>query len=127
MSLCDILEDVMQASLQNATKLPVEGVSVSDWGQGSDPPSILGIRWLDQGLAGEEKNGMEAEEGEFVNLELALSYKATKSGKGLKKKLKNIHVFVEFWWKGGFRLRKCSISFPVISRRVNIFGFSYLD
>ncbi|KAF8467687.1 hypothetical protein BDZ91DRAFT_762503 [Kalaharituber pfeilii] len=75
-SLSDTLEEVMQASLRGATILPIEGVSVSDWGQGSDPPRILGVRWLDPGLAGEERGGMEAEEGDFLNIEVALSYRA---------------------------------------------------
>ena len=102
----------MQASLKTATKLPIEGVSISDWGQGSEPLRIIGVRWLDQGRASEEMEGMEAEEGEFVNLELALSYKAQETGREFAKKIKNAHVFVEFWWKGGFKLRKKS--FPII-------------
>lgn len=52
--------------------------------------TILEVSWLHQGLVNREKGGMGAEEGGFVNLELALSYRVRKSGKGLKKRLKNI-------------------------------------
>ncbi|MCJ1395404.1 hypothetical protein MMC18_008289 [Xylographa bjoerkii] len=50
--------------------------------------------------------GMEAEEGDFVNMEVAFSYRATSSGKGLKKKVKNAHLFLEFYLPGG-------VKFPV--------------
>lgn len=48
---------------------------------------ILGIRWLDAGDAAKDKDGMKAEEGDFVNLEVAVSYRSVspKSGSnGLK-------------------------------------------
>ncbi|MCJ1287424.1 hypothetical protein MMC26_006774 [Xylographa opegraphella] len=50
--------------------------------------------------------GMEAEVGNSVNMEVAFSYRATSSGKGLKKKVKNAHLFLEFYLPGG-------IKFPV--------------
>ena len=53
--------------------------------------------------------GMEAEEGDFVNMEVAFSYRATSSGKGLKKKIKNAHLFLEFYLPGGVKFRECSV------------------
>ncbi|KJZ77486.1 hypothetical protein HIM_03210 [Hirsutella minnesotensis 3608] len=46
-SLCDTLEDVMQASLPRLVRM----VSVEDIGQGSEAIRILGIRWLPTGAA----------------------------------------------------------------------------
>ena len=50
--------------------------------------------------------GMEAEEGDFVNVELAFSYRAAASGRKLKDKTKNAHLFLGFYLPGG-------IKFPV--------------
>lgn len=55
---------------------------------------------------GEEQNiaeGMEAEEGDFVNVEVGFSYRASKSGKSLKTKAKNAHLFLAFYLPGGIR------------------------
>ena len=56
----------------------------------------------EQGIA----EGMEAEEGDFVNVEVAFSYRAS-SGKGLKKKAKNAHLYLAFYLPGALRFRKC--------------------
>ena len=53
--------------------------------------------------------GMEAEEGDFVNMEVAFSYRATSSGKGLKKKVKNAHLFLMFYLPGGVKFRKRNV------------------
>lgn len=50
--------------------------------------------------------GMEAEEGDFVNMELAFSYRASSRGKSLKVKSKNAHLYLAFYLPGGIRLRK---------------------
>ena len=55
---------------------------------------------------GEEQNiaeGMEAEEGDFVNVEVGFSYRASKSGKSLKTKAKIAHLFLAFYLPGGIR------------------------
>ena len=46
--------------------------------------------------------GMEAEEGEFVNMELAFSYRASEDGKkkSLSKKTKNAHLLIKFYLPG---------------------------
>ena len=48
--------------------------------------------------------GMEAEEGDFVNMEVAFSYRASSSGKSLKVKAKNAHLYLAFYLPGGIRL-----------------------
>ena len=58
----------------------------------------------DQNIA----EGMEAEEGDFVNVEIAFSYRASSSGKGIKKKVKNAHLFLAFYLPGGIRFRECT-------------------
>lgn len=55
---------------------------------------------------GEEDNvaeGMEAEEGDFVNVEVGFSYRASSSGKSIKDKSKNAHLFLAFYLPGGIR------------------------
>ncbi|KAK7751231.1 hypothetical protein SLS62_006776 [Diatrype stigma] len=47
------------------------------------------------------REGMEAEEGDFVNLELALAYRSRSSGKSLKAKAKNAHLYLKFYLPGG--------------------------
>ena len=63
----------------------------------------------EQKKEGDEENvaeGMEAEEGDFVNVELGFSYRASHSGKGIKEKSKNAHLFLAFYLPGGLRLRE---------------------
>ncbi|KAI1425255.1 hypothetical protein F5Y12DRAFT_385275 [Xylaria sp. FL1777] len=47
------------------------------------------------------REGMEAEEGDFVNLELALAYRSRTSSKSLKAKAKNAHLYLKFYLPGG--------------------------
>ncbi|KAI8624744.1 hypothetical protein F5Y19DRAFT_453090 [Xylariaceae sp. FL1651] len=47
------------------------------------------------------REGMEAEEGDFINLELALAYRSRSSGKSLKAKAKNAHLYLKFYLPGG--------------------------
>ncbi|KAK0736491.1 hypothetical protein B0T21DRAFT_393179 [Apiosordaria backusii] len=104
-SLVDTLEDVMQASLPKVIRM----VSVDDIGQGTESVRILGIKSLPTGKAGESVSHddgdgpeeMEAEEGDFVNLELAFAYRAQKSGKTIKSKAKNAHLYLKFYLPGG--------------------------
>ncbi|KAI9783326.1 MAG: hypothetical protein M1835_003821 [Candelina submexicana] len=50
--------------------------------------------------------GMEAEEGDFVNLEIAFAYRAKSSGQDLRTKAKNAHLYLAFYLPG-------SVRFPV--------------
>ena len=57
--------------------------------------------------------GMEAEEGDFVNVEVGFSYRASTIGKGIKEKSKNAHLFLAFYLPGGIRFRKMlSLCYP---------------
>lgn len=47
------------------------------------------------------REGLEAEEGDFVNLELAFAYRARSSGKSIKAKAKNAHLYLKFYLPGG--------------------------
>lgn len=63
----------------------------------------------EQKKEGDEENvaeGMEAEQGDFVNMEVGFSYRASSSGKGIKEKSKNAHLFLAFYLPGGIRFRK---------------------
>ncbi|KAI9818058.1 MAG: hypothetical protein M1827_000682 [Pycnora praestabilis] len=54
----------------------------------------------------EEENiaeGMEGEEGDFVNVEIAFAYRAKTAGKDLKTKAKNAHLYLAFYLPGGLR------------------------
>lgn len=54
--------------------------------------------------------GLEAEEGDFVNVEVAFAYRARTTGaKDLKNKVKNAHLYLAFYLPGGVRFRKSSI------------------
>ena len=44
---------------------------------------------------------MEAEEGDFVNMELAFSYRARASGRSIKTKARNAHLYLKFYLPGG--------------------------
>lgn len=52
------------------------------------------------------REGFEAEEGDFLNLELAISYRSRSSGKSMKAKAKNAHMYLKFYLPGG-------VAFPV--------------
>ncbi|TVY44234.1 Meiotically up-regulated protein 190 protein [Lachnellula occidentalis] len=47
------------------------------------------------------REGMEAEQGDFVNMELAFAYRARSSGKTIKSKAKNAHLYLKFYLPGG--------------------------
>ncbi|TVY83722.1 Meiotically up-regulated protein [Lachnellula suecica] len=47
------------------------------------------------------REGMEAEQGDFVNMELAFAYRARSSGKSIKSKAKNGHILLKFYLPGG--------------------------
>ena len=63
----------------------------------------------EQQKSSEDENiaeGMEAEEGDFVNMEVAFAYRASSTGKGIRKKVKNAHLFLVFYLPGGLKFRK---------------------
>lgn len=61
--------------------------------------------------------GMEAEEGKFFNVEVGFSYRASNTGKNMRVKAKNAHLYLIFYLPGGIQFREfpafnqdCSIS-----------------
>ncbi|KAG8169378.1 hypothetical protein KVR01_000123 [Diaporthe batatas] len=50
------------------------------------------------------REGMEAEEGDFINLELAVAYRSRATGKSIRAKAKNAHLFLKFYSVGGIAL-----------------------
>ena len=88
-----------QGEVDDESKPDDEGSS------GKDQPSKAD----EQKKEGEGENiaeGMEAEEGDFVNVEVGFSYRASSSGKGIKEKSKNAHLFLAFYLPGGIRFRE---------------------
>jgi len=126
----------MQASLPSMVRM----VAVQDLGQGSEALRILGVRWLPTGAAArsidtdgklkspdEEKGDrtvqeaeddsaepvhdtMEAEEGDFVNVEIGFAYRPS-TGKGIKSRAKHAHLYLAFYLPGNIKLRKCFSNF----------------
>ncbi len=47
------------------------------------------------------REGMEAEQGDFVNLEMAFAYRARSAGKSMKSRAKNAHLYLRFYLPGG--------------------------
>ncbi|KAJ7816608.1 hypothetical protein B0H13DRAFT_2136491 [Mycena leptocephala] len=89
---------MLQASLPKM----IQGVRVADIGQGSEALRIIGIRSLEGGDATRASD----DEGDFVNLEVAMAYRARPHGKGLKDRSGNPHILMEFLVAGG-------VTFPV--------------
>ena len=72
-----------------------KGASTTDLQQGENAQSSA----EDQGIA----DGMEAEEGDFVNVEVAFSYRASTTSKGLQNRSKNAHLLLGFFLPGGLK------------------------
>ncbi|KAL8843643.1 MAG: hypothetical protein Q9170_000147 [Blastenia crenularia] len=53
--------------------------------------------------------GMEAEEGDFVNVEVGFSYRASTSSKSMKVKAKNAHLYLVFYLLGGVQFRELNL------------------
>ncbi|KAI4171605.1 MAG: hypothetical protein LQ348_006907 [Seirophora lacunosa] len=60
----------------------------------------------DRDREGSTPEGFEAEEGDFVNVEVGFSYRASAVGKSIRVKAKNAHLYLVFYLPGG-------IQFPV--------------
>ena len=114
---------------ENDRKVPGQGeiddVNSSDKDKNSDEEGINSKK--DEKEKGEEdlsiKEGMEAEEGDFVNIEVAFSYRASKSGKSIRKKSKNAHLYLAFYLPGKIRLRKpCIFEFELSRSLLTIYS-----
>lgn len=54
----------------------------------------------------QEAAGLEAEDGEYVNLELAFAYRSSQSVRKAKDREKNAHLYMAFYLPGGVKFRK---------------------
>lgn len=108
-----------------ARNVSIDGRVISDDQKGKSDRKVPGEGELDEGAksddnnrndkdrgdekqqTGDEENiaeGMEAEEGDFVNMEVAFSYRASSTGKSMKLKAKNAHLYLAFYLPGNIRL-----------------------
>ncbi|KAF5343509.1 hypothetical protein D9756_011603 [Leucocoprinus leucothites] len=101
-SIADMLEDSLQHSLPKL----IRGVRIADIGQGVEPVRILGIQFLAPGSASQSVHGLQAEEGDYMNIEVAFAYrsKPTTSTMGLKGRSANLHMLLEFYTSGGVQM-----------------------
>ena len=88
-----------QGELDSDAKPRDEGDQDSEMGKDSSNGNENKEDGEDQNIA----EGMEAEEGDFVNVEIAFSYRASKSGKSIKTKSKNAHLYLAFYLPGNIR------------------------
>lgn len=58
----------------------------------------------------QEAEGLEAEDGEFVNLELAFAYRASETARKVKDRERNAHLYMAFYLPGGIKFRKFCLS-----------------
>lgn len=54
----------------------------------------------------QRQDSMEAEEGDFVNMEIAFAYRPS-TGRGIKSRAKHAHLYLAFYLPGKVKLRKC--------------------
>jgi hypothetical protein len=130
-SLADTLEDVMQASLpkfvrmvsvddigQGSESVRILGVrwlptgaaarAVGEEGQlmsreqSENDTQEKDDENSDSGAA--IQDGMEAEEGDFVNLEVAFAYRTRSSSKSLKERTKDMHLYLAFYLPGNIKV-----------------------
>lgn len=95
---------------KNDRRIPGEGELANDAKSGendSEGHDTKAEGGDDQQKQAEEENiseGLEAEEGDFVNMEVAFSYRASNSGKSMKVKAKNAHLYLAFYLPSKIRL-----------------------
>ncbi|KAJ8604414.1 hypothetical protein MRB53_041803 [Persea americana] len=53
--------------------------------------------------------GMEAEEGDFINFEIAFAYRASHKSRKTRDRAKNAHMYMAFYLPGSIRLRKSAM------------------
>lgn len=135
-SLADMLEDVMQASLPKMVRmvsvedigqgsesmrilgirwLPTgaaaqavseDGKVISDKDQKNRSNTSLGGEDADSESDQSVSRGLEAEEGDFINLEVAFAYRTRSTSKSFKERSKDMHLYLAFYLPG-------NIKFPV--------------
>ncbi|KAF4995858.1 hypothetical protein FGRMN_4815 [Fusarium graminum] len=130
-SLADTLEDVMQASLpkfvrmvsvedigQGSESLRILGVRWLPTGAAAravgEDGQLMSRKQSEHDT--EEKDGensdssenlqdgMEAEEGDFINLEVAFAYRTRSSSKSLRERTKDMHLYLAFYLPGNIKV-----------------------
>jgi hypothetical protein len=83
--------------------------SVSAEGKLKSPNEEKDDRTVQDNGEGQEKlqraDTMEAEEGDFVNMEIAFAYRPS-TGRGIKSRAKHAHLYLAFYLPGKIKLRK---------------------
>ena len=92
-------------NVRSDRNVPGEG-ELEDDTRSDGNQSTLSDENEDGGAAGNIAEDMEAEAGDFINMEVAFSYKASSSGKSLRIKSKNAHLYLAFYLPGGILFRK---------------------
>ena len=101
--------EIQNNDRKGQTDRKVPGQGNLDDGGNSDGDDGKQHSSVDKQQEGDDENmaeGLEAEEGDFVNIEVAFSYRASTSGKRLKDKANNAHLFLAFYMPGKIRFRK---------------------
>ncbi|KAF4461395.1 hypothetical protein FALBO_11807 [Fusarium albosuccineum] len=130
-SLADTLEDVMQASLpkfirmvsvedigQGSESLRILGIRWLPTGAAAravgEDGKLMSAQQSENDTEekdGESSNstttiqdGMEAEEGDFINLEVAFAYRTRSSSKSLRERTKDMHLYLAFYLPGNIKV-----------------------
>lgn len=96
--------------------LPTGGAarSVGSDGNLKSPDEEKGDRTVEtsdddgDGQDDEQQDDMQAEDGDFVNVELAFAYRPS-TGKGIKSRAKHAHILLAFYMPGNFKIRKSGL------------------
>ena len=96
--------------------LPTGGAarSVGSDGNLKSPDEEKGDRTVEtsdddgDGQDDEQQDDMQAEDGDFVNVELAFTYRPS-TGKGIKSRAKHAHILLAFYMPGNFKIRKSDL------------------
>ena len=92
---------------QNDRTVPGEGEMDDDAKESKDKDGDKEEKSGDDredGAENEVAEGMEAEEGDFINLEIAFAYRARSSMKTFKDRTKDMHLYVAFYLPGNLKV-----------------------
>ncbi|KAF5019882.1 hypothetical protein F66182_8118 [Fusarium sp. NRRL 66182] len=130
-SLADTLEDVMQASIpkvirmvsvedigQGSESLRILGVRWLPTGAAAravdEDGQLMSRQQSDNDTKEKDgessdsstniQDGMEAEEGDFINLEVAFAYRTRSTSKSLKERTKDMHLYLAFYLPGNIKI-----------------------
>ena len=75
----------------------------------------------DDGFDEQVSPGLQAEEGDFVNLEVAFAYRSRKSSKSMREQTKNAHLYMTFYLPGNLKVPVwCSLKGLVGTMRMRL-------